>query len=165
MGNETFNKALSNMTNEIAYKAAVRHLVDIGYSVKEIEKQLTYPVSFDKIQKCVYEYTVESGLILLEEPSESKSVKKVDYVLEEGKYGQKTYRRVVLDEKETLAEEYFSCDFGLMKETEMDNLLTGLPNKDREYITGIPWPKRRVYIRKTPRTEEIFERIENGRNS
>lgn len=149
MGSETFNKALSNMTGEIAYKAAVRHLVDIGYSMKEIEKQLTYPVPFEKIRDCAYEYMRESGMILLEEPSKIPSVKRFDYVLEEGKYGQKTYKRVLLDETETSKEEYIPVDFGLMSEEETESVRKLMSAKEWEYISGIPWPKRRVYLRKT----------------
>lgn len=149
MGSETFNRALSNMTGEIAYKAAVRHLVDIGYSMKEIEKQLTYPAPYEKIRECAYEYMCESGMILLKEPLETQSIKRYDYVLEEGKYGQKTYKRVLLDQTQTDMEEYIPVDFGLMSTEEMQNLKKELSAGEWEYISEIPWPKARVYLRKT----------------
>ncbi len=58
-GSETFNKALSSFTSEVAYKSAVRHLYDLGFTPPEIVKKVDYPVSEEKVRQVIDDYIEE----------------------------------------------------------------------------------------------------------
>lgn len=90
-----FKQAISNFTFEAACGGAIRHLADLGYSVKQITEQLSYPVPYEKVQKTVWEYFLENGVLFLEEPGKQKMQEKADYVKEYNKYGRASFRRVV----------------------------------------------------------------------
>ena len=63
-----FKNALSDFTFEAASGAAIRHLADLGYTVKQITERLTYPTSYERVQKVVWEHLVNTGVLLLKEP-------------------------------------------------------------------------------------------------
>lgn len=89
-----FQNALSNFTYEAASGGAIRHLADLGYSVKQIEEQLTFPTPYEKIQKTVWEHLLDTGVLLLEEPGQKRHYEKADFVKEYGKYGKTSFRRI-----------------------------------------------------------------------
>ncbi len=158
MENAYFNKALGNMTREMAYGGALRHMVDTGMSVKEIKNTLSYPVSYEEIQRAVYDYMLKKGILLEEEPDEKNtSGEYCEYVLEEGPFGQKSYRKVVTGQKERRELSYVPCDFGLMSKEKLDSLYAVMDIKDREYLEGIPWPRKRVYHVENDRMKNIAE--------
>ena len=47
--NDYFREALSGFTFEAAGGGAIRHLADLGCTVDEIETQLLYPISHNKV--------------------------------------------------------------------------------------------------------------------
>lgn len=94
-----FKEAISNFTYEAACGGAIRHLADLGYTVKQIMEQLSFPVPYERVQKTVWEHFLESGILLLEEPGKGKVQEKADYVREYDKYGKASFRRVVNQEK------------------------------------------------------------------
>ena len=154
----TFKKALGNMTREVAYKAAVRHLTDNEFSLDQIMENLSYPVSRDEVQRTMYEYMLESGIICEELPDEDTVKEKISYVMEEGAYGKKSYRRVV--ETDTADKyEYVPCDFGTLDRIGWERIKKCLDKKDMEYVTGIPWPSKTVYHRLTDRFKGIWSRL------
>ncbi|MCR4787977.1 MAG: hypothetical protein K5888_05265 [Lachnospiraceae bacterium] len=153
-----FKKALGNMTREVAYKASVRHLTDNEYSLDQIMETLSYPVSREEVQKTMYEHMLESGIICEKLPDEDAVKEKISYVLEEGAYGKKSYRRVT-EPGTAEKHEYVPCDFGTLNEAGWDKLKDKLDKKDIEYISGIPWPKKTVYHRMTERFKGIYTRL------
>ena len=159
-GSEIFNKALGNMTGEVAYKAAVRHLCDNGYSAREITQMLTYPVSYEKVQKAIYDYFLDTKVILEHKPSEDICVQKTEYVLDEDSFGKKSYRRVVKSKEEYTKDDYKAVPFGIMSEAQRADLRRYISEKDAEYLFGIPWPKKCVYIKNQGRIKEILSRID-----
>lgn len=94
-----FKQAISNFTYEAACGGAIRHLADLGYTVKQIMEQLSFPVPYERVQKTVWEHFLENGILLLEEPGKGKVQEKADYVREYNKYGKASFRRVVNQEK------------------------------------------------------------------
>ena len=54
-----FEEALSNFTREFAYGGAIRHLVDLGYTVDRIVKEMQYPIPRESIEKIVDQYMEE----------------------------------------------------------------------------------------------------------
>lgn len=150
---EYFKNALSDFAFEAASGAAIRHLADLGYTVKQIMEQLTYPTPYERVQKTVWEHLVNTGVLLLQEPGSEGQKRNVTYIKEYGKYGRASLRQVVLpeDDKEMLhwkryslkesdirefsavlvemcaknGEEnsYISCDFGMCLKKEPDKLM------------------------------------------
>lgn len=104
---EYFKNAMSNFTFEVASGGAIRHLADLGYTVNQIMKKLTFPTPYERVQKTVWEHLLDTGVILLEEPGSEKGCgrERVTYVRDYDKYGKPSFRRVVLSSQEAAAEQ------------------------------------------------------------
>ena len=89
-----FQNALSNFTHEVASGGAIRHLTDLGYTVKQISERLDFPTPLERVKRQVWERLLETEVILVEEPGSSHK-EKADYVREYDKYGRASFRRVV----------------------------------------------------------------------
>lgn len=140
---EYFKNALSNFTYEAASGGAIRHLTDLGYTVKQIMKQLDFPTPYTKVQKIVWEHLLETEILILTEPESRKKREKAVFVKDYDKYGKTSLRLAVQKEKNSAplilnerylteiennglsaflkekcakngeASSYVSCDFGL----------------------------------------------------
>lgn len=130
--NAYFRKALADFTFETASGGAIRHLADLGYTVKRIGEMLDYPTPYERIQRTVWEHLVGKGIIRLEEPGQGSGTQKPTYVREYDKYGKSTFRRVtesgetekVLRWKESVigAEEYGTAEvLALLKRKTEEN--------------------------------------------
>lgn len=119
-----FQKALSNFTYEAASGGAIRHLADLGYSVKQIGEQLTFPTPYEKIQQTVWEHLIETGVILLEEPGRERHYEKVDFVKEYGKYGRTDFRRVTRNVADTVQIRWKERQFSEEKDGRLADYLT-----------------------------------------
>ncbi len=157
-----FQKALRNFTQDAASLDAVRHLADLGKTVKEIEATLSYPTPHELVQRTVWERLLENGTILREEPSGRETVTKAEFVREYNAYGKASFRRVVKTrEVERDPEEYVPCSFGdetpeaLMKRLQK----AGVEEKDAEYVLGLPWEKGILYHKKTERILRILRKL------
>lgn len=84
MGENYFSEALSNFTSEFAYKKAIQHLHDIGYSVSEIAKRLDYPLSQERIAEVIGEYEREK-----ESPKNGCT-----FVQDTDRFGRKSFRKI-----------------------------------------------------------------------
>lgn len=145
MDNKYFENALSNFVFDMAGGSAICHMADKGYSVKRIKESLKYPLSFEQIQKTVWEHMLEQKVLLLDEPGTVASKNKVVYVEKRGKYGRPSFCGVTVPNKdykniswhETIYKKdvmppfsvyitekcsknkenaaYVSCDFGVLK--------------------------------------------------
>lgn len=88
--NKYFQQALHNFTSDVAYGAAVRHLYDLGMSPEEIQSNLDYPTSIEKINKVIASY--------IKEKEDAKSTGSAYEIrLEYDEYGRRSYRRVKKD--------------------------------------------------------------------
>ncbi len=83
-----FQKALARMTAGAAYVDAIRHMHDSGMSAEEIQKNLSYPVSIEKVERAIRDYEVEK--------TNPEGVYK--YVEKVNEYGKRSFLRVK-DEK------------------------------------------------------------------
>ena len=172
----TFQKALSNLTFETACGGAIRHLADKGYTAKQIMERLDYPVSFEHLREALYRHLCDTCVILEEPPDKGLPEAKPQYVLEYNEYGKPSYRRIKDTERESgssagastvwreavcrelpaVSEQaYLSCDFGIADSMAAKGI-TLLNSRQREYIEGILWPRRRVYHRLDQRMKEIL---------
>lgn len=88
-----FHNALGNFTFEVASGGAIRHLTDLGYTVKQIYERLDFPTPMERIQSQVWERLLETGVILTDEPGSIRR-ETADYVREYDRYGKASFRRV-----------------------------------------------------------------------
>jgi len=162
MSEKYFQNALSNFTLDVANGGAIRHLWDLGYSIREILKQLDYPSNFERVQNVVWEHLLSTGVICLGKPETSKEQTEVSYVKEYDKYGRTSFRRVVKVRELSEENEYIPCDFGRLMHDDKElfgKMLNCLEERQQEYITDIPWKRMRVYHRADARMKEIAEKL------
>ncbi len=89
-----FRDALSDFTYEAASGGAIRHLADLGYTVKQISERLTYPTPYERVRKSVWQQLLDTKVVLTEEPGSGKVHGKAEYTMERDKYGRTSYRLV-----------------------------------------------------------------------
>lgn len=94
-----FKKALSDFTFEMASGGAIRHLADRGYTVGEIVKMLDFPTPYERVGDLVRKHFLETGVLLLDEPTKEAGPEKYEYVADYDEYGRKSFRKVVLEER------------------------------------------------------------------
>lgn len=163
MAEDDFRKALSDFSFEVAAGGAIRHLADLGLTVKQIQERLDFPMPYARIQRAVWERLVDTGVILLEEPWREEPKEKARYVREYDSYGKVSFRRVVEKEPEQKTEEVFlACEFGLVQYGEAEKfkeILATLEKRQAEYIEGLPWVRRKVWHRADERMLDIEKRL------
>ncbi len=93
---EYFKKALSNVMFDAASGGAIRHLTDLGYTVKQIAGMLSFPAPYERIQQTVWKYLADNGTICMEEPGSGREQERFAYVTDHDKYGKSSFRRVPL---------------------------------------------------------------------
>ncbi len=193
-GQEFFKKALSNFTFDAACGGEIRHLTDLGYTVKQIRERLSYPAPKEKVQQAVWSHLIDTGVLLLEEPGKAALKAAPIFVKEYDKYGKPSFRRVngqagaqaeifwksrrfsgagaqdlegFLEEKcrENGEEDsYISCSFGLASRQDWEGALRALEGRQRDYIEGLPWERKAVYHRLDRRMREIAARLYGAGN-
>lgn len=197
-----FQSALADFTYETACGGAIRHLTDLGYTVRQIAEQLDFPLPYERVRRAVWQRLTDTEVILLEEPGSGRHKGRAVYVREYDEFGRASFRRTAEDAAggsgsrgsaasaggwkerhicgggsapEELAyvlhagtkangreAAYVSCDFGLTAAKapeEYKRLLEALEGRQREYVEGLPWEKRRVFHRLDPRMTEILLRL------
>lgn len=93
-----FQSALSSFVTDAACGGAIRHLVDIGYTLDQIVDRLDYPAPRAKVQRIMMEYLYESHVLLREEPSEELFAPQVQFVEEQDAYGRRSMRKILIDQ-------------------------------------------------------------------
>ncbi|MEE3468628.1 MAG: hypothetical protein VZQ83_09330, partial [Eubacterium sp.] len=97
-----FDQALSNFTFGVANRDLICHMAAEGYSVRQIKEATDYPVSVSKIAETVWDYYLETGVIRLDPPG-ADDKPRYDYVMDIGKYGKRSFRRVEVSADECAA--------------------------------------------------------------
>lgn len=87
-----FRNALSDFTFEAAGGGAIRHLADLGYTVKQISEKLTYPIPYERVQKTVWQHLIDAQVVLTQEPGSVRQNRKAAYAVEHGKFGKASFR-------------------------------------------------------------------------
>lgn len=151
-----FEEALSNFVHDVASGGAIRHLVDSGYSVDQIMERLDYPTPRERVEKTVYKYMTESGILLSQLPIEEEMMEK--HFLRNPKRAE--IRRMLVDGIEKNGEEnsYMFCPFGMLMNEDMDAfqaMLSDLTTREQNYILGVPWRENVMYHRLNSRMLEI----------
>ena len=161
MSDKYFKKALVDFTLDFASGDAIRNLADKGYSVSKIHDKLDFPTPVEKIKATVWKHFVDTGVILLEEPSKESPRKQVSYEKVQDSFGRVSFKQVVVDNQNE-PKEYIACDFGkriYKDKEEFINSLQSLDNDDRQYILDLPWPISTVWVLKESKIAEIKTKI------
>lgn len=95
-GQDYFKEALSNFTHEAASGGAIRHLADLGYTVKQICERLDFPTPYERVQKTVWEHLLDTGVLLRREPGSEEPKERFTYVKDYNQYGRTSFRKVAL---------------------------------------------------------------------
>lgn len=168
MGNDYFRQALSDFSFELASGGAIRHLADLGYTVKQIQERLDFPTPYARIQEAVWKRLVETGVILLADPKLSKArmeenAGRVDFVREYDRYGKVSFRRVVEPECQRGEQgPYLVCEFGRVRREDAgkySEALKLLNARAAEYIEGLPWVRQNVWHRADERMLDAERRL------
>lgn len=151
-----FEDALSNFVHDMASGGAIRHLVDMGYSVDRIMEQLDYPTPRRRVEKTVYQYMMESGILLDALPVE-ETVMKVSHLNNVSRpvISQRLRELIQKNDKDS---SYMQCPFGRWlqeNQTEYLDQLSCLTGREKEYISGVPWHGDIMYHRLNDRMLEI----------
>lgn len=72
------------MVANVAYVDAVRHLYDSGMTADEIQKNLDYPISVEKIEAVILEY----------EKKKASNDLDYEYIQKQDKFGRRSFIRV-----------------------------------------------------------------------
>lgn len=92
-----FQSALSSFVTDAACGGAIRHLVDIGYTLDQIVDRLDYPAPRAKVQRIMMDYLYESRVLLREEPSAKLFAAKETFVQEQDAFGRRSMRKITID--------------------------------------------------------------------
>lgn len=87
-----FRNALSDFTFEAASGGAIRHLADLGYTVKQITEKLTYPTPYERVRRTVWQQLIDTQVVLTEEPGNGRRQTKAAYTVEHDKFGRASFR-------------------------------------------------------------------------
>ena len=160
MSDKYFKKALADFTLDFASGDAIRALADKGYSVTEIHKRLDFPTPIEKIRDMVWKHYIDTGVILLENPSDSLPKKRVTYEKVQDSLGRTSFKQVITEDNE--AREYVEIDFGkriYQNKNAFEKSLEALSPEDRQYILDLPWPLTNVWHVKNERMERILKKL------
>lgn len=94
-----FQNALSNFAGEVANGGAIRHLTDLGYTVDQIAKELSFPAPVEQIRPQVWKRLLDTEVILTAEPG-SEVREKSEFVREYDQYGKASFRKVTAPQAE-----------------------------------------------------------------
>lgn len=151
-----FEAALSDFVFDVAAGGAIRHLVDRGHSVEQIMSELSYPVPRGKVEKAVYRYLSESGILLNRLPDESGEMH--IHRMYEKKKENIPQTLVLWIEKYGEVNSYMECPFGKWIQNDEKRLrqtINCLTSREQEYILGIRWEQNVMYHRLNGRMREI----------
>ncbi|MBQ9278957.1 MAG: hypothetical protein IJ224_10035 [Lachnospiraceae bacterium] len=176
-----FNQALHDMVFENACGAAIKRLADKSFPISYIVKELDYPISFERVQKYVWQYyldnktiiypdneidyTEENGIITIK-----KSGIKKTFIKEQGPYGKTTFRQIVTEDNDVYLNnhtnspdnKYVVCNFGELKYSnlnEYESMLNNLNKEDRTYIADLPWQNKKIYHILNDRLKSIYNSL------
>lgn len=161
-----FQRALSDFVFDMASGGAIRHLADLGYTVRQIQERLDFPTPYERIQKTVWKHLTDTGVIVPESQESGRTGEKVDYVREYDSYGRASFRRVAVPETASRPSgPCLLCCFGLLKDKDPERygeVLRALEPEQAEYIEGLPWGMEKVFHRADRRMLGIYHALEKA---
>ena len=152
---------MSDLDYDVASGGAIRHLADLGYTVKQIQEKLAFPTPYERIRNTVWKHLLDTGVIFRENPAGAEE--KVEYVREYNQYGKASFRRVTMPVSPSESREScLLCCFGPLKMKDPERfkeVLGALEREQAEYIEGLPWGTERVFYRPNRRMLDIYHAL------
>lgn len=145
-----FGKAMGNFMHEMSGAGAVRHMVDQGYSIRQIMERLDYPTPQRRVEETALKHMLKQGILLERLPDFQYRRVTIPDLWDRKRLSEAVYVR-----KERDGEEFSYVLLpiaGLKKDKES---LSCLNDREREYLNGLPWEGAAVYHRLTGRMYEI----------
>lgn len=152
-----FQEALSDFMYDAASGGEIRHFVDLGYSVEQIMKQISFPTARSRVEKTVYRYLCESQMLrkdLLVEGFRCKRITRSKELTLVSLYQE-------LDRykgRNSETQSYFECPFGLMKDRGQREI-ANLSKREQDYLLGITWEHQVMYHILNSRMTEIGAKL------
>lgn len=156
-----FQEALADFMHDAASGDAIRHMLDLGFTTDAIMARLNFPTPRERVEKTVYRYLTEQGILLEKLPVPPESLREVKMETASGKKdGQARLYHMLRGRIQENGEEnsYAACPFGLIRRDRaqrLAKLFSCLTAREREYLLGIPWPPQIVYHRLNSRMLEM----------
>lgn len=154
--NRYFEQALSNFMFDVASGGAIRHLVDHGHSVDQIMKELDFPTPRERVEKTVYQYMIETGMLLDRLPvCEDELLCRPMKKLSAYEFNKQLTEHVQINGEKN---SYMQCPFGYLMKNDAEKLkkeISCLTSREQEYIMGIRWERNVMYHRLNSRMLEI----------
>lgn len=154
--NGYFEEALSDFTHDAASGGAIRHMVDLGYTTKQIMEHLDFPTPRERVEQTILKYMLKTGLLLNEMPlPETAFERTVLTPVTPGRLSSCLAERIQRNGEEN---SYLACPFGTIRrdrEIRLGRMLSCLTSRERDYLTGIPWEMQMMYHRLNSRMREI----------
>lgn len=151
-----FQEALGDFVHDAASGGAIRHLLDLGYTTEGIMKRLDFPTPRARVEKTVYRYLTEKGILLEQLPVASEQLQTVSSgKMSEMELYSYLRKRISLDGEEN---SYVACPFGMIRrdrEARLQKMFACLTARERDYLMGIPWQPGIAYHRLNSRMLEI----------
>lgn len=171
-----FGKAMGNFMHEMSGAGAIRHMVDQGYSIRQIMERLDYPTPQCRVEETALKHMLKQGILLESLPNR---VSLSGVRPEQGKRTEPApeseetmitmgYRRTVIccpydrkqlseaiysrKERDGEASSYVLLPLGKLKKDR--EALSCLSGRERDYLCGLPWKGGTVYHRLTGRMYE-----------
>ena len=95
-----FEKALSDMKDSFAGKDGIKHLAELGYSVRQIQESLDFPFPLDKIGRVLWDYYKSEEIILMKAPGSGAGSVRATYVKQTDAYGKQSFIKVPVEKEE-----------------------------------------------------------------
>ncbi len=152
-----FEKSLSNFIHDVAGGDAIRHLVDQGYSISQIQERMDYPFPQKRLEDAVWKYMLDSRLILQGSPGEETGAKRISFC---ERNRTRLYQKLRgLFSRYGEEKVYIFCPYGrwLGRDRGQGVIFQcpGLTSREIDYVCGIPWQGEDLYHRLNSRMLEI----------
>ena len=155
-----FEAALSDFVFDVAAGGAIRHLVDSGYAVSRIMERLTYTMPRSRVEKAVFRYMCESGILCVDLPVEPEQIYRLSLC---GKKDDKAVEKMIeCIGRWGVENSYLECPFGnwIRHDNEcFTGILSCLNGREQEYLKETAWEKDIMYHRLNDRMREITGKL------
>lgn len=145
-----FNKAMGNFMHEMSGAGAIRHMVDQGYSIRQIMERLDYPTPQRRVEETALKHMLKQGILLERLPDIKYRQVNIAYPCDRKQLSEAVYVRKKRDGE---AFSYVLLPIAGLKKDK--DILSRLNDREQEYLCGLPWEGVAVYHRLTGRMYEI----------
>lgn len=147
---EYFGKAMGNFIHEMSGAGAIRHMVDQGYSIRQIMERLDYPTPQRRVEETALKHMLKQGILLEQLPGQEYRQIKIPASWDRRQLSEAVYVR-----KERDGEDFSYVMLPIAELKKDKELLSCLSDRERDYLCGLPWEGTAVYHRLTGRMYEI----------